>query len=180
MSEAPRPTKPIPGGHWFGETRLAVMIITRDADTVVPQSADTCCVYRVSVLGQHAIDMLVVLSSPLQCEEDWTTVDQLAARCRARGFSPSFNQGHSMSHSDLMNQKELQRLRLRCGQVVRIVREASGLTQETAAAAIGVSQSVLSKIEAGHRRLEVAEYVALCRAMQAEPDNVMRQILNRG
>ena len=61
-----------------------------------------------------------------------------------------------------------------------MVREASGLTQESVAAAIGVSQSVLSKIEAGHRRLELAEYVALCRAMRAEPDLVMRDILIRG
>ena len=38
-------------------------------------------------------------------------------------------------------------------------------------------QSYLSKIEHGERRLDVGEYIALCRAMGADPVEIMAKVV---
>ena len=48
-------------------------------------------------------------------------------------------------------------------------RKQSGLKQEELAALIGKDQSYISNIERGQRRVDVIEFIALARAMQADP-----------
>lgn len=45
------------------------------------------------------------------------------------------------------------------------MRHESGLTQVELAKAWGTSQAMISKIETGERRLDLVEFVSLCRAM---------------
>ena len=52
---------------------------------------------------------------------------------------------------------------------LRTARREAGLTQTELAALIGKPQSFVAKVEGGERRLDVVEYVALCRAIGADP-----------
>lgn len=53
-------------------------------------------------------------------------------------------------------------------------RKDAGLTQTELGAHIGQRQTFISKVELGERRLDVAEFVEVCRAIGADPYAVMR------
>lgn len=53
-------------------------------------------------------------------------------------------------------------------------RKAAGITQVELAARIGRRQTFVSKYETEERRLDVAEYIAIARAVGAEPFELMR------
>jgi len=55
-------------------------------------------------------------------------------------------------------------------------REARGLTQADLARAIGRSQSFVSKYEVGERRLDVLDFVLVCRQLGVEAGNLLRSI----
>lgn len=56
-------------------------------------------------------------------------------------------------------------------------REAAGLTQKQLADRVGKKhQSFVSKYESGERRLDVIEFVTICRALGLRPDRVIRKI----
>ena len=56
-------------------------------------------------------------------------------------------------------------------------RKSRGLQQGDVARRLKRPQSYLSKTEHGERRLDVVEFVALCRAMGADPLEVMAKVL---
>lgn len=58
-------------------------------------------------------------------------------------------------------------------------RQASGLTQAELAARVGKDQSFVSIIERGQRRVDVLEFVALARAMGADPTQLFERVATR-
>lgn len=54
-------------------------------------------------------------------------------------------------------------------------RKNAGITQVELAARIGQRQTFVSKYETGERRLDVAEYIAIARAIGAEPFELIRR-----
>ena len=57
-------------------------------------------------------------------------------------------------------------------------REQSGLTQQDVADRLGKPQSYIAKLEGGERRLDVVEFVALVKAMKAEPSVLFGRLLS--
>lgn len=55
-------------------------------------------------------------------------------------------------------------------------RKDAGITQVELAARIGRRQTFVSKYETEERRLDVAEYIAIARAMKVEPFELMRKV----
>ena len=58
-------------------------------------------------------------------------------------------------------------------------RQASGLTQAELAARVRKDQSFVSIIERGQRRVDVIEFVALARAMNADPTQLFDSVTKR-
>ena len=63
--------------------------------------------------------------------------------------------------------------------VLTEARQRSGLTQVQLAERVGKDQSLISLIERGQRRVDVTEFVALARAMEADPAELFADVLNR-
>jgi transcriptional regulator with XRE-family HTH domain len=61
-----------------------------------------------------------------------------------------------------------------CRLLVQARREA-GLQQVDVAKLLGRPQSYVSKVESGERRLDVAEFVELASAIQADPLRILRR-----
>lgn len=55
-------------------------------------------------------------------------------------------------------------------------RQVEGLTQVELASRLGRTQSFVSKYELGERRLDVVEFIAICRALEVSPTAVMKLI----
>ena len=55
-------------------------------------------------------------------------------------------------------------------------RNAAGLTQQDVANRLGRLQSFVSKYERGERRLDVVEFVSICRALEVDPCGIVREI----
>ncbi|WP_082394991.1 helix-turn-helix domain-containing protein [Achromobacter xylosoxidans] len=58
-------------------------------------------------------------------------------------------------------------------------RHAAGLTQLEVANRLSKPQSFMSKLEQGERRLDVIEFVEVCRALNADPVAVLNKIIGR-
>lgn len=58
-------------------------------------------------------------------------------------------------------------------------RKAAGLLQEDVASCLGKNQSYISNIERGQRRVDVLEFVALARAMSADPVRLFAAMAKR-
>jgi transcriptional regulator with XRE-family HTH domain len=54
-------------------------------------------------------------------------------------------------------------------------RKERGVSQVMIAEALGKPQSYVSKTESGERRLDIIEFVAVCRAIGVSPVKVLRQ-----
>jgi transcriptional regulator with XRE-family HTH domain len=52
----------------------------------------------------------------------------------------------------------------------------SGLTQNDVAKCLGRPQSFVSKCESGERRIDVAEFLAICQAIRTDPASVLQAI----
>jgi transcriptional regulator with XRE-family HTH domain len=61
-------------------------------------------------------------------------------------------------------------------ELLRRARVNAGLTQVDLAKRLGRPQSFVSKCESGERRIDVAEYLAICRAIPVDPLSIIRQI----
>ncbi len=59
-------------------------------------------------------------------------------------------------------------------------RRAAGLTQAEVADKLSRPQSFVSKYEQGERRLDVIEFVAVCRALDVDPLEVFKSLMGRG
>lgn len=64
-------------------------------------------------------------------------------------------------------------------QVLTEARKASGLTQTELAKLVGKDQTYISIIERGQRRVDVLEFVALAKAMKADPASLFERVLKR-
>jgi transcriptional regulator with XRE-family HTH domain len=64
-------------------------------------------------------------------------------------------------------------------EVLKDARVESGLKQEELAAKVGKDQTFISIIERGQRRVDVLEFVALARAMGADPHALFLEVLGR-
>jgi len=60
------------------------------------------------------------------------------------------------------------------------VRHASNLTQSEVAEKLSRPQSFVSKYEQGERRLDVIEFVAVCHALEVDPLEVLKSLMERG
>ena len=63
--------------------------------------------------------------------------------------------------------------------VLTEARRDSGLTQVQLAELVGKDQTFISIIERGQRRVDVLEFVALARAMKANPAKLFAEVLKR-
>lgn len=57
-------------------------------------------------------------------------------------------------------------------------REAVGMTQAALAQRLGRSQSFVAKYELGERRLDVIDYLAVCKELGIDPAKLLNQILS--
>jgi len=64
-------------------------------------------------------------------------------------------------------------------QVLTDARKSSGLTQTELGQKVGKDQSYISLIENSQRRVDVLEFVALCRAMKLDPAKIFAVLLER-
>ncbi len=55
-------------------------------------------------------------------------------------------------------------------------RRKAGLTQRELAERLGRPQSFVAKVEGGERRLDVIEFVALCKALAQDPAKLLRRL----
>lgn len=58
-------------------------------------------------------------------------------------------------------------------------RNAAGLTQVQLAKTLGRPQSFVSNYERGERRVEVADFILICRALGAEPVEVLGRVVEK-
>jgi transcriptional regulator with XRE-family HTH domain len=56
-----------------------------------------------------------------------------------------------------------------------VARKEAGITQVELGKRLGVRQTFVSKYELGERRLDVAEFVEVSRAIGADPHKIMRK-----
>lgn len=59
--------------------------------------------------------------------------------------------------------------------VLKAARERAGLTQEQAAERLGTYPTFFSKLETRERRIDVVELVAICKILQVDPVEIMRE-----
>lgn len=59
---------------------------------------------------------------------------------------------------------------------VRAARESAGLSQRQLAARLKRSDSYISKIEAGERRLEVCEFLDVCAALSVDAGEILARV----
>lgn len=60
--------------------------------------------------------------------------------------------------------------------VLREARVAGHITQEELGKALGRPQSFIAKVENGERRLDIVEFVYLCRLVDLDPVNIINKL----
>jgi transcriptional regulator with XRE-family HTH domain len=63
--------------------------------------------------------------------------------------------------------------------ILREVRQYAAMTQEELGKKLGNTQTFVSKMERGERRIDVVEFVEICSASDADPVEVLRAYLVR-
>ncbi|GJE19443.1 helix-turn-helix domain-containing protein [Methylobacterium marchantiae] len=58
-------------------------------------------------------------------------------------------------------------------------RQRVGLTQQEVAQRLGAPQSFVAKYEGGERRLDLVEFIAIARAVDAEPRELFDRLLGK-
>lgn len=62
---------------------------------------------------------------------------------------------------------------------LREARERSGMNQSTFAEVLGRSQQWVSLMERGSRRLDVVEFVDICRVLKIDPQTLLDPLMSR-
>ncbi len=62
--------------------------------------------------------------------------------------------------------------------LMRDARDKAGLSQVELAARLGRPQSFVSKYESGERRLDVAEFIEICRAMEVSAPKLLKKLVD--
>lgn len=65
---------------------------------------------------------------------------------------------------------------LELGRALAEHRTNKGMSQREFAASVGYRQSMISKIELGHRRLDIVEFIVLARAMGVDPAWLLNRV----
>jgi transcriptional regulator with XRE-family HTH domain len=65
------------------------------------------------------------------------------------------------------------------GELMVEARRKAGLTQQKLAKRLGKPQSFVAKYEGGERRIDVVEFMAITRAIGADPVRLMRALVKR-
>jgi len=60
---------------------------------------------------------------------------------------------------------------------MRLARERAGITQEMLGRRLGNSQTFVSKIERGERRVDFVEFVEICEALGENPVDILGEYL---
>jgi|CXWL01.1.fsa_nt_gi transcriptional regulator with XRE-family HTH domain len=60
-----------------------------------------------------------------------------------------------------------------------VVRKDAGVTQVDLAARLGKPQQFVSKYERGDRRVDLVEFIAVCRALRVDPKDAFAAVLRR-
>ena len=63
--------------------------------------------------------------------------------------------------------------------LLRDLRERSGVTQLALAESLGNTQTFISKVERGERRIDVVEFIEICNALGVDPVAAFREYLLR-
>lgn len=63
--------------------------------------------------------------------------------------------------------------------LLRQARECVGMSQEQLGNKLGNTQTFVSKMERGERRIDVVEFVEFCSACGADPEDILREYLVR-
>lgn len=63
--------------------------------------------------------------------------------------------------------------------LLRDLRERAGVTQLSLAESLGNTQTFISKIERGERRIDVVEFIEICDALGADPIAAFREYVQR-
>lgn len=63
--------------------------------------------------------------------------------------------------------------------LLRDLRERAGVTQLALAESLGNTQTFISKVERGERRIDVVEFIEICDALGADPTAAFREYLQR-
>ena len=61
-----------------------------------------------------------------------------------------------------------------------MARHEQGLTQSDVAVRLGKHQSYVSKYESGERRLDVIEFIEVCRALMISPSQIIEELYTDG
>ncbi len=56
-------------------------------------------------------------------------------------------------------------------------RKAAGLTQQELATKLGKPQSFVAKYEAGERRIDVVEFIAICREISVDSVGILKKLV---
>lgn len=63
--------------------------------------------------------------------------------------------------------------------LLRDLREHAGVTQLALAESLGNTQTFISKVERGERRIDVVEFVEICDALSVDPVTAFREYIKR-
>lgn len=63
--------------------------------------------------------------------------------------------------------------------LLRELRGRAGFTQVALAASLGSTQTFISKVERGERRIDVVEFAEICDALGVEPAVAFKELLDR-
>jgi transcriptional regulator with XRE-family HTH domain len=63
--------------------------------------------------------------------------------------------------------------------LLRDLRERAGVTQLALAESLGNTQTFISKVERGERRIDVVEFIEICEALGTEPIAAFSEYLQR-
>jgi transcriptional regulator with XRE-family HTH domain len=63
-------------------------------------------------------------------------------------------------------------------QALVAAREAAGVTQTALAHRLGRSQSFVAKYELGERRLDIIDYLAVCKELGVDPSKLLSQVVS--
>jgi transcriptional regulator with XRE-family HTH domain len=61
--------------------------------------------------------------------------------------------------------------------VIATTRKMAGLTQEQLSERLNWHRSTVAKIENGERRLDVPEFLSICRVLKADPETMIRRVV---
>jgi transcriptional regulator with XRE-family HTH domain len=65
-----------------------------------------------------------------------------------------------------------------CELMIR-ARKAAGLTQHELAKRLRRPQSFVAKYEGGERRVDVVEFIEICKAVEADPNKLLKVLIQR-